>query len=39
MSVIAWALIGTCGAVFVVVIGVMLRSLVATPDKIDSSDD
>lgn len=39
MSVIAWALIAMCGVVFVVVIGVVLRSLMAKPERIDSSDD
>ena len=39
MGLIAWALIAAGGVVFLVVIGVMMWSLLATGDLIDSSDD
>jgi hypothetical protein len=39
MDLIAWALIAAGGAVFLVVIGVMMWSLMAKGDLIDSSDD
>jgi hypothetical protein len=39
MGLIAWALIAAGGVVFLIVIGVMMWSLLAESDLIDSRDD